>query len=442
MKSGSKVKAWFEKLIKDLRAILDKAYNILKSQKSWEQMELIRNNKQTLDMIADYYFEGMEGTKGKAANGDGGARYSIQTTENGKQYDEADRKVISGDNPSEWARQVEDYINNEIRHGRDVTVYSANGVPLTITADTASKATFRNFVTLPDGSKRPMTDSEYSVKLRAESHIDELAQVSRGTGTRKVDKKNHSFARDGFDYRKAYFKDHTGYYELLISVGKQGRINTVYNVGRIKEADFPTMGLKGPTRSKTETRNTASIDNMPQSSEKVKLSAKDSGADIREVNPMEITPPNRVTSSNKYHFIQIFGYQRMLGSRRGLPPIKEVKYRPCRRGVYTVKQLTVKAFACFKAFLSAFRFTLAVYTQHICGIIPKKIRRNAGGTFHSRGQYFLHRHGLRLFAGNNLLELRDKAKQRAILVNLQQIAYLHCVPAFARYFALLRQIFI
>lgn len=68
MKSGSKVKAWFERLIKDLRAILDKAYNILKGQKSWEQMELIRNNKQTLDMIADYYFEGMEGTKGKASN--------------------------------------------------------------------------------------------------------------------------------------------------------------------------------------------------------------------------------------------------------------------------------------------------------------------------------------------------------------------------------------
>ena len=68
MKSGSKVKAWFEQLIKDLRAILDKAYNILKGQKSWEQMELIRNNKQTLDMIADYYFEGMEGTKGKASN--------------------------------------------------------------------------------------------------------------------------------------------------------------------------------------------------------------------------------------------------------------------------------------------------------------------------------------------------------------------------------------
>lgn len=303
MKSGSKVKAWFEKLIKDLRAILDKAYNILKGQKSWEQMELIRNNKQTLDMIADYYFEGMEGTKGKAANGDGGARYSIQTTENGKQYVEADRNVISGDNPSEWARQVEDYINNEIRHGRDVTVYSANGVPLTITADTAGKATFRNFVTLSDGSKRPMTDSEYVRKLNAESHIDEIAQVSRGTGSTVPDRKNHPFAKDGFNYRTAYFKDDSGYYELRLSVGKNGNVNTIYNVGKITEADFPTRGLKGPTRSKTETRNTASIDNMPQSPENVKLSAKDSGADIREVNPMEITPPNRVTSSSKYHYL-------------------------------------------------------------------------------------------------------------------------------------------
>ena len=303
MKSSGKVRAWFEQLIKDLRAILDKAYNILKGQKSWEQMELIRNNKQTLDMIADYYFEGMEGTKGKAANGDGGARYSIQTTENGKQYVEADRNVISGDNPSEWARQVEDYINNEIRHGRDVTVYSANGVPLTITADTAGKATFRNFVTLSDGSKRPMTDSEYVRKLNAESHIDEIAQVSRGTGSTVPDRKNHPFAKDGFNYRTAYFKDDSGYYELRLSVGKNGNVNTIYNVGKITEADFPTRGLKGPTRSKTETRNTASIDNMPQSPENVKLSAKDINADIREVNPMEITPLNRVTSSSKYHYL-------------------------------------------------------------------------------------------------------------------------------------------
>lgn len=209
-------------------------------------MELIRNNKQTLDMIADYYYEGMEGTKGKAANGDGGARYSIQTTENGKQYVEADRNVISGDNPSEWARQVEDYINNEIRHGRDVTVYSANGVPLTITADTAGKATFRNFVDMPNGKRRLMTDEEYARKLNAESHIDEIAQVSRGTGSTIPDRKNHPFAKDGFNYRTAYFKDNSGYYELRLSIGKNGNVNTIYNIGKIQSPPTGNFNPRSP----------------------------------------------------------------------------------------------------------------------------------------------------------------------------------------------------
>lgn len=274
MHSTSKVKAWFEQLLKDLREILDKAYNILKDEKSWKQMEIVRN-KATIDTIADVYFEGMKGTKGKTANSDS-TRYSIFTTEDGKQYVEADRDVITGNDPEKWAQQVEDYINNEIRHGRDVTVYSANGVPLTITADTAGKATFRNFVTLSDGSKRPMTDSEYARKLNAESHIDEIAQVSRGTGSTVPDMKNHSFAKDGFNYRTAYFKDNSGYYELRLSVGKNGNVNTIYNVGKITEADFPTRGLKGPTRSKTETRNQASADTFSQKDTNVKrFSMKD-----------------------------------------------------------------------------------------------------------------------------------------------------------------------
>ena len=45
------------------------------------------------------------------------------------------------------------------------------------------------------------------------------------------------------------------------------------------------------------------FDYKEKSDGNVKRSAKDSGANIREVNPMEITPPNRVTSSNKYHYL-------------------------------------------------------------------------------------------------------------------------------------------
>ena len=433
MKSGSKVKAWFEKLIKDLRAILDKAYNILKSQKSWEQMELIRNNKQTLDMIADYYFEGMEGTKGKAANKNS-TSYSLKYDIFGTPFVQVEEDILSGVPKNKWIKTVNAELSRRFPNGIKVG---------------------NNVISINNRSRREMTFSEYSKwlmrsepslfadKLRAVSNADDVIFASRDyvNEALKHPRKDNirEFARGSVNLRIGN-NDYSA--EVVVGTTK-GEAMLLYDILDLQPIQIKTK--KDAATSKRQNaarRNATSKYNMPQSSENVKLSAKDSGADIREVNPMEITPPNRVTSSNKYHFIQIFDYQRMLGSRRGLPPFKEVKYRPCRRGVYTVKQLTVKAFACFKAFLSAFRFTLAVYTQHICGIIPKKIRRNAGGTFHSCGQYFLHRHGLRLFAGNNLLELRDKAKQRAVLINLQQIAYLHCVPAFARYFALLRQIFI
>ena len=39
------------------------------------------------------------------------------------------------------------------------------------------------------------------------------------------DYKNHSFAKDGFNYRTAYFEDVDGqYYKLTLSVGKNGEI--------------------------------------------------------------------------------------------------------------------------------------------------------------------------------------------------------------------------
>ncbi len=76
-----------------------------------------------------------------------------------------------------------------------------------------------------------MTDTEFAAKLRAELHIDELGQVSRRWNKTVPDTKNHAFATDGFNYRTAYFLDNDGsYYKITMSVGKQGNINTIYNV--------------------------------------------------------------------------------------------------------------------------------------------------------------------------------------------------------------------
>lgn len=130
MKSSGKVRAWFEQLIKDLRAILDKAYNIIKGQKSWEQMELIRNNKQTLDMIADYYFEGMEGTK--ATNSDSAqsiifsAKDADITAKQKAKYDEYVQNALAGagnniNSVFDLAYVSEQLINDLKEQGVDVS---------------------------------------------------------------------------------------------------------------------------------------------------------------------------------------------------------------------------------------------------------------------------------------------------------------------------------
>lgn len=198
-----------------------------------------------------------------------GQKYSIETFEkNGRtfSYVKAERQVITGDDPQAWGKQVENYINSEIRKGKDVTFYTENGVPLTVTKDTAGKATYWN----TDQSGNRVSEKEYGIKLRIESHIDEAAQVSKGKGNQKIDKKSHSFANNGWNYRKAFFEDFDGnYYSFEISVGKNGEINTIYNVNNIKkEAESPNT-LKGAQPKKTTVGLTASTPSISEDSENV-----------------------------------------------------------------------------------------------------------------------------------------------------------------------------
>lgn len=171
-------------------------------------------------------------------------KYSIKKfTENGREYSyvQADRQVIHGEDAEAWGKQVTEYMNTQIRNGKDVTVYTENGVPLTITKDTAGKAAYWN----NDAYGRPVSTEDYALKLRIETHIDEAAQVSKGKGAKKDDTKAHAFASGGWNYRTAYFEDFDGkYYSFQISTGKNGKVNTIYNVNEIEEAGFPNT-LKG-----------------------------------------------------------------------------------------------------------------------------------------------------------------------------------------------------
>ena len=159
--------------------------------------------------------------------------YSILMNSKNQKYVKADRKVIKGNNPREWQKQTQEYINQKIRNGQNVNVITENGDILTITKDTAGKAKFRNTVLRADGKRTTMSNEELLTKLTAETHIDELAQISTKTNQNPIpDTKNHKFAKDGFDYRRAYFEDFDGqYYKITMSVGKNGSLDTIYNIG-------------------------------------------------------------------------------------------------------------------------------------------------------------------------------------------------------------------
>ena len=224
-----------------------------------EQETLVRDMR---DLWVQAYDAAVKNAgKSKPAAGNGGAKNSIEALPDGRKYVKANRQVIFGTDATVWRRQIYNYINRTIRQGKDVTVYGIDGDPLTITKDTAGKARFRNYVRRSDGSKRLMTDEEYAVKLRAESHIDELAEVSRRGKNMVSDTKNHSFAKDGFNYRTAYFQDFDGsYYHITMSVGKNGLINTVYNVGKIKETERPLVAQR-PARVITTEDELGSVSN-------------------------------------------------------------------------------------------------------------------------------------------------------------------------------------
>lgn len=170
--------------------------------------------------------------------------YSIEQNSKGR-YVKADRQVITGNDPLKWETQVENYINSNIRQGKDIQVKTENGDILTITKDTAGKAKFRNQITDKNGNTRYLNNKEFLSKLTAETHIDELAEISKKINKKPIpDYKNHNFAKDGFDYRSAYFEDFDGqYYKITMSVGKSGNIDTIYNIGKMDKKNRSKSSL-------------------------------------------------------------------------------------------------------------------------------------------------------------------------------------------------------
>ena len=252
--------------------IFQKIYSEIKYL--WHQFRGYKNQNQ---FIEDLYYKWTQAynSNNKLNNSE---NYLITQNNKGK-YVKADRQVITGNNPLEWETQVENYINDNIRQGKDVQVITENGDILTITKDTSGKAKFRNQITDKNGNTRYLNNKEFLSKLTAETHIDELAQISQKINKSPIpDYKNHKFAKDGFDYRSAYFEDFDGqYYKITMSVGKNGNINTIYNIGKMDKKNRSKSSLvaqRPSDKNITSNEELTSINSISSSNKDVNTTTK------------------------------------------------------------------------------------------------------------------------------------------------------------------------
>ena len=199
---------------------------------------------------------------------DSGGKYDITALENGNVYVTASRKVINGSTKAEQRNEITNFFSALLDGKPSLDIQTIEGDVLTITKkETANKA--RDDYKTVNGQQIPMTDAEFTVKMHVESHIDEVAEVSKPMNG-KQDNKNHSFAKDGFTYRRAYFEDFDGqYYEVTLSIGNNGTIATVYNVGKIKGSVPPSAKVIAVVGSKP-LGGTLHGDDISQKTEDVK----------------------------------------------------------------------------------------------------------------------------------------------------------------------------
>lgn len=179
-----------------------------------------------------------EKTKTAAGKGDG-AKYQIKQFPNGMKYVQADRQVLFGNDPKAWSEQLESYINGKIRNHEDVHLIAEDGDVLLLTSKSAGKLS-----SIYDNNGRTLDEKAFERKANAAAHIDELIKVSERGGKTVLDfgGRHGDMAKDGWNYRTAYFMDFDGkYYRTRISValGKDGSI--VYNIGEMQERSTPQI---------------------------------------------------------------------------------------------------------------------------------------------------------------------------------------------------------
>lgn len=227
------------------------------------------------------YQKVLDSARGQKNNAPGGTQYKIETLPSGKQYVKADRPVIQGDDPKQWSRQAERFINEKIRDGEDITVFTPDGFAVQITDRSAYKLTDTHVQRIQKIGRDKLPAEALSTKMRAAGHIDELIETARWKNWQADKNGNHAndIGEQGFDYFTTYFEDENGdYYRVVFSAGvNEGTGNyinddtdTVYSIGDMQKRNRSANNgsSASPTGSGALTARTVPNASIPSSSQK------------------------------------------------------------------------------------------------------------------------------------------------------------------------------
>lgn len=156
---------------------------------------------------------------------------------------EIDNNILNGIPKSQHAKVIRKYLQDNLQGKSYDLNYGADGE-----ARVNSKTT-RKFVD---------PDRDLAMRGQLVGDLPDILKVSKRIGSAR-DKKAHSFAKQGFEYRTATVKVGDSYYDVRINIGTGKNGKLLYTINGIKESS--QNGLNRPFRGELSNR---SISNFPQ----------------------------------------------------------------------------------------------------------------------------------------------------------------------------------
>ena len=184
-----------------------------------------------------------------------GTVFSIQTDINGNRYVnvDTDQDIFNGKSLLEQNKIARKYILDHFRENG--LIY--NDENINVNNKTAIKYT---------NPKEKITRYNKNVKNRISTELDNLLSVSKKI-SESSDKKNHSFAKDGWEYYQTLFNIDGNYFTGILNIGKNGNQKTLYDINNIKKT---TQNGKLDNSSVILNKSSFSKNNIPQSNNNVK----------------------------------------------------------------------------------------------------------------------------------------------------------------------------